>query len=505
MVRIGNPQLCSNAFAGQVLLYPKQQRFAADKTTPYPADLSLQHREQADSPVEKALNNENSSSSTDAKSKNKPKRKRFKRIRRLLYGALLFIGLTPGTRDKSNYVHIATQGTPDPAKPVFVIHSGMGDKNNHGGNNIRETLQHFAREGRFNIHPGNIVVLDNVYPSLYELVGFSPKKLPQVVYNGWTEGISEVLQGNLPETPILFKFAKSLWMYFDSNNPNSSIARTQHEQLTTVLKSQGLQDSDIILIGHSAGGPMMLAICERDSQYAEKPLNIKAVITLGSPLVNPGSCPKTDAQVVRVVSKKDEILNLIEETQNFIGIYPTRRLPSHPNADEMQINQEYASHMSYTWDYRLLEFILKALNSEEVKSLANATVIRTPSIFRLASHQATDTNTSPLPPHETVSAHIHNPAPHPADSSCEELRKDVPPLPDNQLAEPFVTVASGRLFNSLGPMATLQLSELMKIVSAPVQRKIPRPNHKLNFTPIGPANVSRRVGFEKKEKEDKVV
>ena len=297
-----------------------------------------------------------------------PKKRLFKRLRRVFSALTLFVGLTPGTRLEPQPDE-PSQSSPDPEKPVFVMHAGMGDKKNLYARIMKFNVMH-AEQNR--VHEGNIIILDNIYPTLHELAEIKVSTVPAVVAKGWKSGITDILSGRLPQPPILYKFIKSLKLFFSSDNTESSAVITQHAQLQAALRERGLEKSDIILVGHSAGGQMMLSLSQRNARHTEIPMNIKAVVLLGSPLIRNNAPPKI--QVISVISSADALLNTIESAQNTLGLHLTMKHPDNTDENDVKIDDTVSGHTDYTQDPALAKCILAILNRNEVPAYPNGTV-----------------------------------------------------------------------------------------------------------------------------------
>jgi pimeloyl-ACP methyl ester carboxylesterase len=371
MVLIGKHQAIGIRHWAVIPPHVKRLRFAQTASTP--------EAKQTDAATEPAADAATPDTGKKPEAQ-KPKRWVRRAIKWTVVTMLAVIGLTPGTRNneesqENHPVPMSGPMSPDPSKPVFIIHSGLGDRDNCGGSHIQSNLQLFAmqKNNTYNIQPGNIIVLDNIYPSLNELAGKKVSDGPGIVYNGWREGFKEVRNGRMPEPPILFKFIKSLWMYFSSSDPNADMIRKQHEQMARALEKRGLQKSEIVLIGHSAGGQMMLSICERNAQNKEQPYQIKSVILLGSPVTRNNNTP--DVQVISVSSKNDGLVGFLEGAQNHVGLHPTQKHPG-LGPHDLKIEPDDCYHMAYTWNRPLMEYMLEALSSNDLRAYAGGEVTR---------------------------------------------------------------------------------------------------------------------------------
>lgn len=194
-----------------------------------------------------------------------------------------------------------THNRPSAKRRVYVLHSGMNNPNQEAMMKMKEDL--IAR----GIPEADIVIPPTPYPAIIadkEIENSNPQAW-QLFTGGL--GLTHGLFGK--RSPIGPGLMKNLYVYTMSASPKSKIAQEAYSNLQTALAQKGVEgnnpNTEIVWIGHSAGGQMGLTMAQM-AEADGKRYDFHTVITMGSPILS-NKAPK-HTRIVQYVSEGDRTL-----------------------------------------------------------------------------------------------------------------------------------------------------------------------------------------------------
>jgi pimeloyl-ACP methyl ester carboxylesterase len=287
----------------------------------------------------------------------KKKRGKWRWFRRIAGFLTLLAATTPGNPPKTKPVMPAPTVQLDTANQkgtqrVFVIHSGVSDDTNWAAKAIKNNLIQLG------VQDSNIIILDNPYPDLTELNDFSLTKAKDLFVDGLKRNMNHLLSGESPETPILFKLIKTLYLYQTSSDDGSYVVDHQYQQMADKMNERGLDKADVVWVGYSAGGQMGLSVAKKIDQDLEQQRKITTVITMGTPIrKNP---TPSNFKIIVLNSNGDTFLNAVISYPRAIGLQVDKQL-TNPGDQDHELTVEDLSHTDLPNDLELIRRAIQLL------------------------------------------------------------------------------------------------------------------------------------------------
>lgn len=268
---------------------------------------------------------------------------------------------------------------PDPTLPqvqpsengkrrVFVLHSGMNDRDNEGGRTIR---RHLLEHG---VKPEDIVVLRNEYPHM--ILTDQERREHTQYYRSY------YIPSRFIPTLIRFSEARNtatnFYVYNRMRRPESDTAQASYRNMRAQLEAAGVgTDAELVGVAHSGGGQVLLTldnIAAKDRRTNGQ--HFRSVVMLGSPIGQNHARPET--QVHAYDSKDDEIVRIATEEgfRRWTGFAPRNIAPTivPPNLDDNDryIHVDGVGHREWFRDRQYTTRFLRDLRLVQPQAQAQA-------------------------------------------------------------------------------------------------------------------------------------
>lgn len=210
---------------------------------------------------------------------------------------------------------------------VFVLHSGMSDRDNQGARNIRN---HLLGHG---VRPEDIVILNNEYPHMV----MTNEERAERVADYRRRGYSERTIPWMIQMEEYHNRADNFYIYNRMRRPDSAMAQQSYQNMRRQLQAAGIpNDAQLVGVAHSGGGQVMLTMDRLASQdRTTGGQHFHSIVTLGSPIGQNHAIP--DTRVMSYDSPADEITRAVtaDGLQRWTGISPGGLAPTArpPNMD----------------------------------------------------------------------------------------------------------------------------------------------------------------------------
>ena len=221
---------------------------------------------------------------------------------------------------------------PAPRRRVYVLHSGMNDRDNEGANTIRTHLLSLRdANGKPLVDEKDIVVLKNEYPHM-ELVEHERRDIENR-WKGWPRWMAKVATA----VQSVVNTIQNFFVYNRMRRPESSMAQASYRNFRQQLADAGVgPDDELIGMAHSGGGQVMLTLdhlASRDKRHNRQ--HFSSLVLFACP-IGQNHAP-AETRIVSYDSPADNIVNIATEEglQRYIGLPPLGIAPTirPPNRD----------------------------------------------------------------------------------------------------------------------------------------------------------------------------
>lgn len=251
---------------------------------------------------------------------------------------------------------------PPARRRVYVLHSGMNDRDNEGANSIRTHLLSLRdANGKPLVDEKDIVVLKNEYPHM-ELVERERQEIADR-WKGWPRWMAKVATA----VQSVVNTVQNFFVYNRMRRPESSMAQASYQNFRQQLADAGVGPNDeLVGMAHSGGGQVMLTLdglASRDKRHGGQ--HFSSLVLFGCPIGQNHAHP--DTRVVSYDSKDDNIVNIATEEglRRYVGIpplgiAPTIRPPNMDSNDE-HIHLDGVDHRAWFRDPQFTRHALQRL------------------------------------------------------------------------------------------------------------------------------------------------